>query len=852
MYHILIENFACVVTAPVKGQPDFLQAAIDKGYSIIYILANNGDKFVRRKQPGKNTEGGDRFVTLKIPTIPGFSVGEIKEENQFLPAGKIPFVMMKEIEKFFKAVIAKFGDKNLESMIWIMWNEEQGYFLHVPNQKVAGAAVTYDWSPPVGSQIIVDIHSHADFGAFFSGTDDRDDSQSVRYSGVFGYNRRPDPMKVFRFNFMDVKRPVELGEIFEAPTVAVEDTPAEWLEKVEIISYSAPKGGQHYHGNPNGYSGSSYWDTPDPSRYKAPKPSNATAMSFRGGQRGWALKSGGFVALDDWEKEYPEALKAQRARQQATKEKAKARKAAKNGDATEGGQQGTSPLDLDVRETEQSSASQKETSESLEPTKEELESSLEATGNLQQNGSENGWSNSVTRFPSTTYPSSPQSSNNLALSPSPQPLRSTPAVDRDFQVSGQTQVTKSSQTTSSSAAPSTDQSSEANQSTTEPEPAGNSVSDTSQTLVRTTGMISTTTGASVTDPLGVFTELVNRPVGYVSEAQGDGSYALRTVVLDVQKTPTDVALDQLEASYSQELREAQGALQDGSMASLMDAVEKVGGKAPEGVLQVEIPTTAPILVKKAVITGSSEVSPLGSGFSPDQPCPPLLQQRQVVPQLQQQPPTLMRRTPTSQPNGVGEPGGAKNGWTQDQWLARNRSLNRHVDISYVAGESVDTWLARRAAQIDQEMGIGRAAPAPSPVSESSIDRMHNRARQEALLRDAEELAELQEGAVVLFRKTTPSGVVNVMPDNTIVLRLEGETLPASFNADCADYGTSAAGAKALIDVAIEEIVTNGSLLRRTVQSMFELVEEDSRLPLFRTLVQSLPANARDDLGTNGL
>lgn len=863
MHHILIPGFACVVMAPFAGEPDYLQAAIDQGYPIIYIIANNGDKFVRRTQPGKNADGKDRSVTMKIPSIPGFKVGEVKEDNSFLPAGKIPFSMMKEVEKFFKAVIAKFGDTNLESMIWIMWNPDQGYFLHVPNQTVAGAAVTYDWTPPAGSHIVVDIHSHANFGAFFSGTDDRDDSQTVRYSGVFGHNRNPNPMKIFRFNFMDVKKPATLEEIFEAPAVEVADTPAEWLDKVRVTTYTAGKGsssypGQSRHsvhghgGNPNGYASSSYWDGPDPERYKAIKPSNTTTTGFKSGSRGWFLKGGGFVSFDDWEKEYPIALaqqKAEQAEKEAEKERKAAEKAArKAGATTDGGQQGTSPLGLAVRETEQSLDSQKD----------QVENKPDAKSNSLQNWNGNNSSSLVTRFPSTTFPSSPQPSNSPDFNPSCPAPQTMSVMDRDFQVgpgsrerSGQTQVTQSSQTTSSSAGPSTLQSDKESP-TPEPDPAVNKASDTSQTSDST--LTNTTSFGGLADPLGIFTELVNRPVGYVSEPQEDGSYVLKTVVMDFRTGVTaaqEEALTELEqTTYQQELRDSQKGLLNGSTAALLEDT----GKAPEGILQVEIPTT-PTLVKKAVI-GTSEVSPLGAGFSPTQVSAPVLQQRQIVPAVQQQAPSLIRKPPavlgstSDHLRGNGETGGgARNGWTRDQWLARNSS--QQADPGYVAGESVDSWLDRRALQIQRDLGL-MGAPTTTPIQESSIDRMHERQRQEDLLHDSEELATLQEGASILLHRTTASGVVNVLPENTIVLRLEEGDLPASFNADCVDYGTQAAGAKAIIDVAVQGISSNGRLLRKTVQGLFEQVNEDERLPLFRTLAHSLTSQARDDLGVNGL
>lgn len=808
MHHILIPGMACVVTAPVTGAPDFLQGAINEGYQLIYIIANNGDKYLRRSF-GKGADGKECFSQFKVSEIPGFKIGEVKEENQFLPAGKIPRSLLAEVAKFFKSVMAKFGDKELEAMIWIMWNHEQGYFLHVPSQTVQGAHVSYDWgtlpktSDGKTSRIIVDIHSHANFGAFFSSTDDNDDRQKVNFSGVLGHNKNPNPSMIFRFNFTETKRPTTVDDIFETPLPQVEDTPAEWLEKVQMNSYNSgnrggvSNNGSHYGGNfhQSGYDlyhgrNRSYYGMPDPAKWKAPKPSNATALGWQGNQEGWFLEKQGFISLKDWEIDYE--------RQCREEEEELAKK--------NGGQQGTLPLELSVRDAGQSSPSQMTLtgepsvgkSESQKPSSSDKKSEKPNSSLIGIESKNNGSYESLAiPFPSARFPSSSLALENRSSSPSSQ-LRIQTAADQEFQVGPSRNLT-------TRATPECQQEA-SGEPKTEPEPArSGNVSEISD---------STRTTTTISGSPEVFTELVNRPVAYISE-EVDGYSVLRQVVVHPPKpvkAPTEDELDALHASYQQELRDEQTKLQSGSKAALLE----------DSAFQV------PTLLKtaKPEEKRTSEVSPLGAGFQPTPTSAPVLQQRPLAPQLQPQVPTLIRKT-------VAQP-----------------TISR---LEPIPGEDVEHWLDRRAAQIQRELSMmGRIPePRPSPISESAIDRMHNRARQETLLETAEELAELQEGAAILFKKTVASGTVNVLPDDTVVLTLEKGDLPLTFDADVSDYGKTAAGAKAVIEVAAGELCNNESLMSKTIQSMFELVQEDCKLPLFRTLRHSLSSKARESLETNG-
>jgi hypothetical protein len=151
---------SCVVNLPLSpDQPSELDQAIAEGYVEIYVITAEGI-IKHHKLRGQN-----RYVRLKVDRIPGYEAPKLAQTISFLPDGKIPKRFLDQIEAFFRAVMKKNGDKALEAMIWVCWNQEQGYHLIVPDQQVGGASVRYDWNAvPSGTSIVVDVHSHNTMG----------------------------------------------------------------------------------------------------------------------------------------------------------------------------------------------------------------------------------------------------------------------------------------------------------------------------------------------------------------------------------------------------------------------------------------------------------------------------------------------------------------------------------------------------------------------------------------------------------------------------------------------------------------------------------------------------------------
>ena len=158
--HIIAPHISCIVPAPVKGAANSeFEQAIAQGYAEIYVTSPAGIVKYHKLR------GENRFVTVKVDKIPGVELAVPEPTFEFfLPAGRIPRRLLDQIEFFFRKVM-EVHKNDLEAMIWVLYSPEQGYYLHVPDQRISKASVSYDWHDvPAGSSIVVDIHSHNTMG----------------------------------------------------------------------------------------------------------------------------------------------------------------------------------------------------------------------------------------------------------------------------------------------------------------------------------------------------------------------------------------------------------------------------------------------------------------------------------------------------------------------------------------------------------------------------------------------------------------------------------------------------------------------------------------------------------------
>lgn len=108
------------------------------------------------------------------------------ERDESIP--KLPYSIYKAILKFYNEIFAHIRSEVYSIVFWDKENKE--FFIHIPEQTVSFASVSYERDPELFSSDryipVFESHSHSSMGAFFSGTDLKDEIAS-RYFAVFGH-----------------------------------------------------------------------------------------------------------------------------------------------------------------------------------------------------------------------------------------------------------------------------------------------------------------------------------------------------------------------------------------------------------------------------------------------------------------------------------------------------------------------------------------------------------------------------------------------------------------------------------------------------------------------------------------
>lgn len=220
------------ITTALMSRAEFESKEFDR-FPFKYILEDDGTiSYFSKLSAG-------RFIFSHEAKISG--LGTVKTNKapevqlQYLAHGrKVPGIMFQQIRQFFLDVMGM-GPSTYEAQVFIVWNDKtEEYRIIVPKQTVSAAAVRYDIGDLLGEgdTIIVDIHSHNNMNAFFSGTDNNDDKKNPWISGVFG---KLSTVMENKFRFND-----GCGRHFEIKAEDVFDfdekisTPSEWLAQVEI------------------------------------------------------------------------------------------------------------------------------------------------------------------------------------------------------------------------------------------------------------------------------------------------------------------------------------------------------------------------------------------------------------------------------------------------------------------------------------------------------------------------------------------------------------------------------------------------------------------------------------------
>ena len=206
-----------------------------------YIVAGNGCFF------HKETAGGviEGLVPVKnIPLLKDFDVDFSVQCK--LP--KIPAPLVYKIKKFFEKVVDKY---TAEANVILYFNSETNdYKIHVPEQIVSRSSVRYrkealSHTENMGEYLCVGtIHSHANFDAFHSNTDESDEAFFDGLHCTFGNNDKS------RFSIASsvvrngLRRRVEPSDFLEGivklqnESICYESICYEFVEDTEFLSDS--------------------------------------------------------------------------------------------------------------------------------------------------------------------------------------------------------------------------------------------------------------------------------------------------------------------------------------------------------------------------------------------------------------------------------------------------------------------------------------------------------------------------------------------------------------------------------------------------------------------------------------
>jgi hypothetical protein len=196
---------------------------------ITYSICDNGIFLIRKAGCGS--------IVTKVDGIPGTGKGPEKNFNTILPK-KIPFSVYSETVKFFRAVNKNFGDKSLEAFVLVLFNpKDETFKMYVPQHKITAGSVKYDlkdvWVDNQGYYLVLDIHSHHNMSAYFSGTDNNDDNRD-RYSAVVGKIDSLIPDIAVRFSSLNSHWECKLEDVFENSDAILTLDIEEALSKIVI------------------------------------------------------------------------------------------------------------------------------------------------------------------------------------------------------------------------------------------------------------------------------------------------------------------------------------------------------------------------------------------------------------------------------------------------------------------------------------------------------------------------------------------------------------------------------------------------------------------------------------------
>ena len=183
----------------------------DRGLYYDYIIASNGI-FIEAESP---------LIAARIPVAECDIRGLAPLETRIgLTYGSIP-------QRFFDLALDLFlADTSSEHYVAVIG--DAGYHFYIPVQDKSQGGVVYE----VGTAVVLELHSHGAMGAWFSGTDNNDET-GLKLYGVIG-KLPATPIVKLRVGVYGYFRELSWSEVFDGALVGAAE-----YEEEEVTSESA-------------------------------------------------------------------------------------------------------------------------------------------------------------------------------------------------------------------------------------------------------------------------------------------------------------------------------------------------------------------------------------------------------------------------------------------------------------------------------------------------------------------------------------------------------------------------------------------------------------------------------------
>lgn len=211
----------------------------DCAKKVVYVM--QGDGIYERRTNKLGT------FTIKIAKVEIPGLEKNLTEGWALNVPKIPAALLGTTVSFFRSIYAKHSSEVFLQFYWD--TEENEYIVHCPKQTVGGASVHYEndeMFSDEGKILVFEIHSHGQMGAFFSGTDDRDE-KADRFYGVIGNINQFFPDLKLRISIGDTKVEINVEDLFDLDEEMyhAETYPKDWAERIQKAKIESVKTGKH-------------------------------------------------------------------------------------------------------------------------------------------------------------------------------------------------------------------------------------------------------------------------------------------------------------------------------------------------------------------------------------------------------------------------------------------------------------------------------------------------------------------------------------------------------------------------------------------------------------------------------